>query len=126
MLTEDFKQERKDRVAQFERVEKLEMQLNRLKRDFNGLGRKCSSLENANRALNSQLYGEDVTSKLFPRYACDYGQASDKGKDDLNDVCQEKSIQLAPDFPKISVRKGSLLDRKLRTRKIGPDETWDK
>ena len=115
VLTEDFKQERKDRVAQFERAEKLEMQLSRLKREFNVLGRKCSSLENANRALNSQLYGEDVTSKLFPRYACDDGQASDEGKDDLNDACQEKTVQLAPDFPKISARKGSLLDRRLRT-----------
>ena len=72
-------------------------------------------LGNANRALNSQLYGEDVTSKLFPRYACDDGQASDEGKDDLNDACQEITAQLAPDFPKISARKGSLLDRRLRT-----------
>ena len=115
VLTEDFKQERKDRVAQFERAEKLEMQLSRLKREFNVLGRKCSSLENANRALNSQLYGEDVMSKLFPRYACDDGQASDEGKDDLNDACQEKTVQLAPDFPKISAHIGSLLDRRLRT-----------
>ena len=71
VLTEDFKQERLDRVKQFERAEQLKMQLERLKRDYNTLGRKCSALENANRALNTQLYGEGAVPKPFQRYECD-------------------------------------------------------
>ena len=71
VLTEDFKQERLDRVKQFERAEQLKMQLERLKRDYNALRRKCSALENTNRALNTKLYGEGAVPKLFQRYECD-------------------------------------------------------
>ena len=58
-------------MKQFERAEQLKMQLERLKRDYNALGRKCSALENANRALNMQLYGEGAVPKPFQRHECD-------------------------------------------------------
>ena len=78
VLTEDFKQERLDRVKQFERAEQLKMQLDRLKRDYNALGRKCSALENTNRALNTKLYGEGAVPKHFQRYECDDNAEEDR------------------------------------------------
>ena len=114
VLTEDFQRERLDRRKQYERAEHLQKLLDVVKRECNVLGRKCSSLENTNRALSSQLYGEDR-----PRYECDTPQSSE---DEGIDGCREKSIQIAPNFPKITARKGSLLERRMRAQKIGPDE----
>ena len=78
VLTEDFKQERLDRVKQFERAEQLKMQLDRLKLDYNALGRKYSTLENTNRALNTKLYGEGAVPKHFQRYECDDSAEEDR------------------------------------------------
>ena len=78
VLTEDFKQERLDRVKQFERAEQSKMQLERLRRDYNALGRKCSALENANRGLNTKLYGEGAVPKHFQRYECDDNAEEDR------------------------------------------------
>ena len=61
VITEDFNQARSDRIKQYERAEQLKAQMERLQRDYNTLGRKCSALENTNRSLNT---GKDLCQNI--------------------------------------------------------------